>query len=350
MRHHGMAAALAGVAACYGCSFGEHSSEHSYEPSYATPSISEPQPPPRPDCVSSQGWARVWTLHDDTESSVHELIKCGGLQTRISRTFLVVVVASNRDLFDEASYAELVQFAAKFGVDLSVPLTPEGQGRWSTPLIPLNDSSFTLRFHDPATNEVITANPFVLESYVTSAVAKSTLTIADMEANLTTRNSITFAWKDRGELAPVLSGGAEIPNPFTISVSFADLAKWVFGVSLASGEPTLGPLGSLFDLQTDSEVVLSDEKGETTIEYDIAGMSATLREIGSRGVSYQVNEIAAHNGAYQLDGSASHLTYDAGKGGLVGRFDYRIIGPDGDVRVTDVYDPSMGMRTIWSCP
>jgi hypothetical protein len=41
------------------------------------------------------------------------------------------VVASNRELFDAKSYAELVSFAAKFGVDLGVPLNRAADGAWS---------------------------------------------------------------------------------------------------------------------------------------------------------------------------------------------------------------------------
>src|SRR5262245_57148868 len=58
--------------------------------------------PPAECMPEAKVFAELKQLHADTEGSVHELIKCGGLQARISRTFLVVVVASNRDLFDEA--------------------------------------------------------------------------------------------------------------------------------------------------------------------------------------------------------------------------------------------------------
>jgi hypothetical protein len=228
-----------------------------------------------------------------------------------------------------------------------VPLNKEADGLWTLPLNPTNDSTFSLRFHHPATHEVVTADPFVLDSYVTGATATSTLTIQEMEANLGTRNAITFTWEQPAELASVLNGGAEIPNPFTIKVSFYDLAKWVFGLNLGSGSPVLGPLDSLFDLETDSTVVLRDEKGATTIEYDVAGLTATLREIQNRGISYQVNSIAAHSGDYRLTGSANHLSY---RDGLIGRFEYRVSGPEGDVLITDSYDPSTGLETTWKCP
>jgi hypothetical protein len=286
-------------------------------------------------------------LHDETELSVHELIKCGGLQTRISRTILVIVVASNRALFTEAAYAELVRFAATYGVDLGVPLNRGENGLWTLPLNPTNDSSFSLRFHHPVTHDVITADPFVLDSYVTGATAKSSLTIEQMEANLGQRNAITFTWDKPAELSTVLNGGGEIPNPFTIQISFYDLAKWVFGFNFGSGSPVLGPLDSLFDLDTESSVVLHDEKGATTIDYDIAGLDATLREIQNRGISYQVNSIAAQNGKYRLTGTASELTY---RDGLIGSFKYRLSGPGGAVVITDSYDPSTGLQTSWACP
>jgi len=352
MRVRTSAAAAVGFAACQACSIESwRSSDHGNYAGTASPGnptyVSEPSSPEPPACVSGETWSRMSALHDETELSVHELVKCGGLQTRISRTILVIVVASNRELFDAKSYAELVNFAAKFGIDLGVPLNRAADGAWTMPLNPTNDSAFTLRFHDPLTHEAIEADPFVLESYLSGASAKSTMTVQQMEANLGTRNSITFTWKERAELASVLNGGGEVPNPFTIQVSFADLAKWVFGFNLASGSPVLGPLDSLFDLETDSSVVLTDEKGATTIDYDIAGLTATLREIQDRGISYQVNSIHADDGAYSLTGSASKLTY---RDGLVGTFDYRISGPGGEVDVTDSYDPSTGLKTTWKCP
>jgi hypothetical protein len=306
---------------------------------------------PPDECMpSASAFAAMQTLHDDNESKVHELIKCGGMQTSMSRNFLVVIVASNRDLFDEQAYAELVDFAHDYGVDLEVPFNHEADGSWTVPINAVTNSVFTVRIYDSGGLSMIQQDPFLMESYLTGVTATSSLTIDEMKADLFARNTITFSWADLAPLAHELNGGQPIPNPFTISVSFADLAEYLWGTDLAKGDPDLGPLDSVLDMKVDSEVVLSDSIGSTHVEYDVAGLRGTLREVSANGVAFDVKHILATNGEYSQEGSATDLRYAAGPGTLVGRFDYRIHGPEGDLAVSDTYDPTTGMRVEWSCP
>jgi len=294
-------------------------------------------------------FAQMRQLHDDNEAKVHELIKCGGMQTSMSRNFLIVVIASNRDLFDQASYNDLVAFAKTYDVDLQIPFNRESEGRWTMPINPLTNSVFTVRFYDTGSGSVIQEDPFTIDTYLKGVTAESSLTIAEMKADLFARTTITFSWTELGLLSDELNRGRPIPNPFTISVSFADLAQFVWGLDLASGDPNLGPLDSIQDMKVDSEVVLRDDVGATHVEYDVDGLAGTIRGVAANGVSFGVKRIEATNGAYRMTGSASGLRYAAGPGTLVGTFAYRISGPDGDLTVTDSYDPSRGLGVRWSC-
>src|SRR5687768_3720748 len=199
---------------CNGCM----SWKNDEPPDSSSPGPSEPEAPvnvrPPAHCTPEGSiWALVQRLHDDNELSTHELIKCGGLQTSMSRTFLVVLIASNESLFDSDAYAKLVEFASGFNIDLRVPFEPGADGRWSTRLNSWSDSKFYVLFRDPASGAVITQDPFVIDSYLTGVTADPTLTIDQMKANLSARNHISFSWQDAGPLAHVLAYGEPIPNP-----------------------------------------------------------------------------------------------------------------------------------------
>jgi hypothetical protein len=292
-------------------------------------------------------WSEMRLLHDTNELSVHELIKCGGLQTSISRTFLVVVVASNQDLFHGDSYAELVRIARRYGINLEVPFTQEAGGVWTLPLDVGNGSRFSMVFHDPVSGAVIEQDPFSMESYLSGVTAESTLTIEQMEADLLATNRISFSWTESAALAHVLNRGAPVPNPFDVRVSLLGLGGMAYGFGIG-GALDFGPLDSVLDLEVESEVILSDRVGDTTIDYDVAGLASTLREISSRGVAFEVKSIVARSGSYRQDGYATGLRYDPKFGHIVGRFDYRVSGPGGDLLVSDTYTGS-GLDVRWTC-
>lgn len=320
------------AASCSACTFDGASSD-----------LSECRP-------SDSVFQEMQRLHDDNESKVHELIKCGGVQTAMSRNFIVVLVASNRSLFDEQAYLDLVTFARGFGVDLQVPFHREPGGVWSLPINAVTDSNFTVTFHDTRTNAIILDDPFVIDSYLTGVTATSSLTIDQMKADLQARSTIRFSYTGLGPHSHELNGGQPIPNPFTIRISFADLAKFIWGWDLSNGEPDLGPLESVLNLNVDSYVTLRDAIGETSVEYDVAGIPGTLRETAANGVSFDVRSIRASRRSYFMDGQATDLRFAAGAGSLVGSFEYRVQGPGGDLLVTDTYDPAAGMTVTWSCP
>jgi hypothetical protein len=322
-------------------------------PDSSPPGSSEPAGPeyvlPPSRCMPEASiWAQVRLLHDDNELSTHELIKCGGLQTSMSRTFLIVLIASNESLFDSDAYAKLVEFAGGFNIDLEVPFDQEPDGRWSTLLNSWSDSKFYVSFRDPASDAVITQDPFVIDSYLTGVTADPTLTIDEMKANLGVRNHISFSWQGAGPLAHILAYGEPVPNPFAIQVSFADLAEMVWGFDLSSGSPNYGPLEAIRDLRAESEIVLRDQRGATTIDYNISGTLSPLRSIARSGVEFDVRHIHAQNGAYHMEGTATDLRYEPSSGNLAGRLQYRVTGPGVNLRVTDTYLRG-GTNVVWSC-
>ncbi|HMJ16289.1 MAG TPA: hypothetical protein VK524_32975 [Polyangiaceae bacterium] len=343
------AAVILGTAVCGGCGSGPGRDDYPDPIDYGQPETIYAFPPA--ECMPSpEIWRSMQGLHDDTEASVHELIKCGGLQTSVSRTFLIVVLASNRDLFDADAYAELVRFARGFGIDLQIPFERAPGGRWTMALNGQDDSSFSLWFRDPSSGAIIEEDPFLIDTYVSGVSADPEMTIDEMEAQLSQRNTIWFSWQEPGPLVHVLADGRPVPNPFAIEVSFADLGEWAFGFDFTAGDPNFGPLDSILDLDIESEVVLKDQRGITTIEYEVVGLASTLREVSESGVAFGVKHIAAQRGAFQLTGSASDLRYDASLGGLAGEFQYRITGPGGDLLVTDTYGTGNGLEVRWSCP
>ncbi len=340
------------VTGCYVGTFGDEKEKKpapaasSPTPTAQPPSVYEP--PPSRCAPPADVWSEMRSLHDANEASVHELIKCGGLQTSISRTFLVVIVGSNRDLFHGDSYAELVRIAMRYGIDLEVPLKQDLGGRWTLPLDVGNGSSFSMVFHDPVSGAVIEQDPFSMDSYLSGVTAESTLTIDQMEQDLSATNQISFTWTEPAGLAHVLNGDKAVPNPFDIRVSLLGLGTMAFGFG-TNAQLDFGPLDSVLDLEVESEVILSDRLTDTTIDYDVAGIASTLREIGSHGVAFDVKSIVARRGSYVQDGHATGLRYDPKFGHIVGRFDYRVSGPSGDLLVSDTYTGS-GLDVRWTCP
>jgi hypothetical protein len=304
------------------------------------------EPPPDTCRPSEAAWDEMRRIHDDTELSVHELIKCGGLQTSLSRTFVVVVIASNRQLFDEDAYARLVDIAGNYGIDLTVPFSPEDGGRWSTPIRGLGDSSFTLTFRDPTTGAVIEENPFIIDTYLTGVVGEAEHTIERMEANVSLKNRITFTWEARGPLAHLMSRRAPVPNPFDIHVSLSDVYAWTSGFSFTPATPDFGPIEGVLDLEVESEIAFTDQIGRTDIEYTVFGERSSLREIMARGVGFQVEAIESRRNDVSIRGSATRLRYDGGT--LRGRFDYHVSSPTGALMVSDTYG-DRGLEVRWSC-
>jgi hypothetical protein len=306
-------------------------------------------PPPERCMPSDATWAAMQRLHDDTEASVHELIKCGGLQTSVSRVFVVVVIASNRALFEIDSYTKLVNFAASAGIDLQVPFEPEGEGVWSTPVAALSESRFYMTFHDPTTGDVVLEDPFVMDSYLRGVVGDPWFTIDEMQADLALRNPIEFTWQEPGPLAHLVNLGEPIPNPFHIAVSLGDVFDWSTGFNFFAGDPNFGPLAGILELEVDSHLAFTDQVGSTRIEYDVVGWRKKLREILWTGIDFQVNRLESQSGDLSLTGTATLLHYNQWSGGLEGRFDYRISSPEGDVLVSDTYG-AWGVSVNWDCP
>lgn len=275
---------------------------------------------------SASVWAEVRALHRATESSVHELVTCGGMQTSLSRNMMAIIIASNRDLFDEQSYEDLVRFAADFDVQIRTPFEPEDEGVWTMDIPTTGDSSFDLVFSDPKTGERIVADPFKVDTYVTGAQAATSMSFSEMKERPWSRNTITFTWEDEGPLSSLLAYGGPVDNPFTMRVSLMDLGAYAFGIDLASGSPDFGPFESVLDTTMTSTVDFHDERGEARIDYRAAGLEATIRHVADRGVGFDLEGVDAAQAEYQLTGRADDLRYIE-SGSLAGVLTYTVEGP-----------------------
>ena len=299
---------------------------------------------------SREAWAAAQSLQAETESSVHELVTCGGMQTSLSRNMIAIIVASNRDLFDAAAYADLVQFAATYGVLIENPFTREAEGVWSMPVGNMFGSAFKLTFTDPTTGERIEHDPFVMDTYLTGATATSSLTIDQMQADLFARTTITFQWEAEGPLSHLLNGGEPVPNPFTLSVSMADLGEYALGFDLAPGEPNFGPLASALDTLVSSEVTFVDDQRAARVEYEALGKTAPLKQVAASGVGFDVKSIRATSSALVLSGAASSLNYLA-RGTLAGVIEYNVEGPGVHLVAESDFGSGSAYPTVrWRCP
>lgn len=294
-------------------------------------------------------------MYDATEDSVHELVTCGGVQVTLASSLLLIVLSSNRDLFDEASLQQIESYSGALGFTLNVPFEDQGDGTWSMPIAGSADSDFSVRFREPGSGRLITEDPFTMDSYLTGVTATSELTFEQMRRDMSARTTLTYTWEGEGPLAHLLNDGEPIPNPFTMRLSLQDLLALTGGGGFfGSGEPfggDLGPIDSVLDVEMESSVRFRDQRDDTVIEYDVDVEPGTVRTIAASGsLRFDVHQITASAGPLELRGDATALSF-VQRGLLAGPIEYSVSGPDVDLRVTSDFEDGLSYpMTSWSCP
>lgn len=340
--------------ATYGC-FGDDFGSSSFTGGSSEPSAPESYPAPPSalnQCLPTQtAWNRINQLYVETEYSIHELITCGQVQVRLSKSMLAIVLASNEDLFRGDTFERLVEYADSFGLDLKSPFERGESGRWVMPIPGGGEGSrFWVQFFEPDHFEPILADPFKLESYVTGVHVDTTISLDEMWEDLDRQNVFTFTWEEEGPLVGLLNNGEPLPNPFTVTASIFDIASLVTPWFDPSEGADFGALISLVDSEMISCVELSDKRGQTEIEYRADGRRDTISNIASgEGVAFDVDRIQASDGTYELSGDANDLRF-LGVKNLAGTIDYKVTGPEVNLRiVSDFRDGSAWPTAEWSC-
>ena len=296
-------------------------------------------------------WDRIDQLYVETEHSIHELITCGQVQVRLSKSMLAIVLASNEELFRGDTFERLVDYANSFGLDLKAPFERGEAGRWVMPIPGSGEGSqFWVQFFKPGCSEPILADPFKLESYVTGVRVDTTISLDEMWDDIDRQNVFTFTWEEEGPLVELLNDGEPLPNPFTVTASIVDIASLVTPFFDLSEGADFGALISLVDAEMISCVELFDKRGRFEIEYRADGRRDTISNVASgEGVSFDLDFIDATDGTYDLHGDASELQF-LGVKNLAGTIDYKVIGPEVDLRVTsDFGNGSAWPMAEWSC-
>jgi hypothetical protein len=284
---------------------------------------------------------------------MHELVTCGRMQVSIAQSLLVMVLASNRDLFhDPADFDRLAHSARLLGLTLEVDAAQRDDGAWVMPVSGLGaGSEFALSFADAS--GPIVDSPFEMDSYLVGVWVESALTLDEMLADLERQNLFTFTYDEQGPLARLLNDGAPVPNPFTLRFSLADVLAVVRGTdSTPDGPPPdWGPLLSLVDVEMTSSLEAVDERSGVTIAYAAGGLRATIAEVAAAGsVAFTVHHVSATDGEVMQTVSTADLRY-AGNGELAGAITFDVTGPPAALRVIDDFgDGASDPNVRWECP
>ncbi len=297
------------------------------------------------DCEPAEPSFRLaHEVYMQTRQSVHELVTCGQMQVDTAFKMRLLIIASNEEQFDEQTYADLQEAASFIGLDLELGFEHDGEGTWSMAVDAGDDSTFDLRFYDPASGDVLRDSVFELDNYLVGVDADNELSLQEMIADPFRKNTFTYSFEEPGPLGHLMNGGEEIPNPFEVRLSLFDAA---FGTG---GEGDFGPFDSVLDVEMDSLVSVSDPRGEVTVTYDVRANRDSARSVATASLlDFEVESIAAGDGEYLIETDAAEISF-VGRGSLAGTIDYRLSGPDVDVRVTSDFGQGASYPTpVWGC-
>lgn len=331
----GLATCLSG---CFGFSdrSGSHDGYGATGPTGALSLPSQCRPP---------GTSELQSLYDETEQSIHELITCGGLQMKVAQSMKLMIFASNEGLVSPSARDGVRNMAEMAGLTLDNPFTDAGDGTWSMGGIDSrgsSDSTFVLRFFDPATGDLIRVDPFRLDSYLVGVTATSSRTWEQMQADPTAKTTFTFQWTKEGPLARLLASGGTIPNPIRLELSLYELGGALFGLS----EPDYGAFGSVQEILMDSKVHLVDRRGGIDITYDVSGAQDTVRSLVElSAIHLHVDSLVSTDGTIHLSGRSENLAF--ARGSLSGKLQYSLSG--GIVVTSDFGDGSSYPDSRWAC-
>jgi hypothetical protein len=97
-------------------------------------------------------------------------------------------------------------------------------------------------------------------------------------------------------------------------------------------------------------VTVDDPRGDVTVTYRVRATrdSAASVALGSI-LDFEVESIAADDGTYRIETDAAEISF-VGRGSLAGRIDYRVEGPDIDLRVTSDFGSGASYpEPAWRC-
>jgi hypothetical protein len=288
----------------------------------------------------NSSWPTVEALYGATDESVHELITCGGLQIRVASDIVMMLIASNKDLFkkDERAYIDQLMLN---------PFTQTSDGRWTMPIDGTSDSTFTLAFYDPDSGDQIHENVFDLDSYLTGLHIQTDVGLTTMLQDPETKHPFVFTWTSPGPLARLLNDGKPLPDGFTLQLSLSDF------VGTPASE--FGPFASVFNVELDSVVDYLDHQPGADIDYKVTTVRDQMKHITStQSLAFHVDHLAGTADKLTLDGNTDNLTF-VHLGDLAGRIDYTLSGKlDGaSVHMSERDDFGDGARyptTHWLCP
>ena len=310
-----------------------------------------PEAPGQPACMpDAEEWRAVRRLHNVAEASVHELVTCGGAQLSTISSMILLVLLSNPEFFDPSTLEEVRGLAGLAGLVTDVPFEHAEDGQWT---MPINErSTFSVRFLAPEAAEdapALTENVFDLESYLEGAHIRSTLSWAEMKADLDAQNIYTLTWERPGPLAALLfPEGVPASGQVEIRLSIMEFLT-LFGFSDA--HPDFGPFAHLTRLGMDSSVHLVDEREGITVDYTFAGERGTLGDLGGAGrLGFELEGLTATDGGLTLVGEAGDLAY-LRRGTLAGELVYHLEGGSTDLRVVDDFGAGASYPNVtFECP
>jgi hypothetical protein len=278
--------------------------------------------PPTPKDIES--------LYDATERSVHELVTCGGIQMQVALSMKVMIFASNEELVSPSARRDIQSAVEAVGMTVDNPFTATEDGTWTMATGGADGSRFDLAFFDPTTGDVITVDPFSLDSYLRGVTARSSRTWEEMKRNPTARTTFTYDWTELGPLGHMLADGGPVPNPIVLQMSLLELG----GAALGFTEVDYGPFESVQNLEVESKIHMVDDVDLASVAYEVTGRKTTVERLVDLGsLSFDVESLVSTDGVVTFSGDAEGLAF-VGRGSLAGEIRYSVSGPGADLLVT----------------
>lgn len=321
----------------------------------ALDSAAEPDPSPDPAddrgppvrCVPSAADARRMTgLLAATDTSVHEIVVCGGAQMRLVESLLPLIFTSNARFFSGETLAAL-------GLDRTADADRVGDfravpgGAWRVQMGTGDESHYDVVFHRAGTEDALRTSVFDLESYLEGARVETSMSFQEMMDAPERPNTYTLTWKRLGPLADVLfPAGAPWARRVVLSLSLDDLILMYFG-----GEARgLGPFHNLADLAVDARAQVLDVRGRATVRYLALAERVRLGDLLSNGrIGFRFTELSATEGRTTLTGEAGAVTYV--EGGLAGVLRMTLRNSSGTaVAIGDFAEGNAYPEWTWACP
>lgn len=303
--------------------------------------------------LQGQDLESVVGLEGQTAMSLHELVACGGAQTRLGNSLIAGIFLGSKSAFDmtPATRAQLEQYATLLGMDLDAGSLTHQDGWWHVmqPAVGHGGMTFDVQFQD-AQGQVVQGNPFRLDSYLRDPWVESSLTLDQMMAQWDAQNTYTFHYSGLGRLGYLLMGEdrASLPNPIVLQASLADF------VSLILGKPQPGafaPFNRLTDAQLTSKGVLDDAREDVTIRYALSGAPIPIHQLSKKGTALQIDGLKASTGPWTLEGTPTSMQY-LKQGQLAGQV-HHVLRRDRGLELGLVHDFGDGAgypNAMWSCP